>query len=84
MGGFVACILTGLVRVAAKVLPQTGFIKPEMLRRIDFLAQLPLPSNAGGITGFFEQVSECGLRTVQHAELDVVAHIVDACHDLDA
>jgi hypothetical protein len=56
-------------------LPEAGFIKPEVLGRIDLLAQLPLPHNASGIPLLFKQVGKGGLFAVQYSKLNIVSEI---------
>ena len=66
------------------VLPEAGLTKSEVLGGIDFLAQLPLPYDTGGISLLFKQMGKGGLLAVEYAKLYIVSGIGHPRHDFNA
>lgn len=66
------------------MLPQQGLVETEVLRRILLMTELPFAANACDIAGFFHEMSESRLCAHERAEVQVIAHIVFARHELHA
>ena len=81
VGVGVAGILLPCVSGRSGVLPEAGLIKSEVLGRIDLLAQLPLPYDAGGIPFLFKKMGKGGLLAVQYSKLNIVSEIGHPRHD---
>ena len=63
------------------MLPEAGLFKPEVLRRVLLLSQLPLAGDAGCISSSLQLVRKGCLASIKEAKFDVVAHVVLPRHD---